>query len=281
MFNYPCMPFYPSEFLMEVTFLSDEQLGRYIKLLCYNHVFGRLDEEKIRSICHEGDDKILALFKRDEDGLFYHQRLEYENEKREAYSTAKVGKKAHKEKKRAQSVDKGVGKQTNTVGMIANTPLESEEREGDNKASADKDRAVSDTENKYNTEKHASALSESVPEAYGQASDTKTEQGRAREPKKTYGRFANVMLTDSEYRRLKKEFPSNYERKIDDLSVYIEQSGVKYRSHYATILSWDNRSKAGSRGKMTSYDPDDFFSASLKNAMEQFRAELDLSAEST
>lgn len=56
--------------------------------------------------------------------------------------------------------------------------------------------------------------------------------------KHKYGEFENVLLTDEEYEKLKKKFPTDYPRRIEDLSVYIKSKNKKYSSHYATILAW-------------------------------------------
>lgn len=56
--------------------------------------------------------------------------------------------------------------------------------------------------------------------------------------KHNYGEFENVLLSDEEYEKLKKKFPTDYPRRIEDLSVYIKSKNKKYSSHYAIILAW-------------------------------------------
>ncbi len=54
------------------------------------------------------------------------------------------------------------------------------------------------------------------------------------------GEFKNVLLTEEEFDKLK-TIP-NYEEKIEDLSIYLENNPKKkYASHYATILTWYRR----------------------------------------
>ena len=60
--------------------------------------------------------------------------------------------------------------------------------------------------------------------------------------KNVYGEFKNVLLTDDELEKLKQRFP-DYELRIEKLSNYIASKGVKYKSHYATILSWARNDK--------------------------------------
>jgi len=63
--------------------------------------------------------------------------------------------------------------------------------------------------------------------------------------KHTYGEFQNVLLSDEELEKLKEEF-IDYELRIEKLSNYIASKGVKYKSHYATILSWARNDKTSS-----------------------------------
>lgn len=58
--------------------------------------------------------------------------------------------------------------------------------------------------------------------------------------KKTYGEFKNVLLTDEEYKKLKEK---NLLPLIETLSSYMASKGKKYKSHYATILTWNRKEK--------------------------------------
>lgn len=60
--------------------------------------------------------------------------------------------------------------------------------------------------------------------------------------KKKYGAGENVLLTDEEYEKLQARFPDYLER-IDRLSYYIGSKGVRYKSHYMTILNWASKEK--------------------------------------
>jgi hypothetical protein len=65
-----------------------------------------------------------------------------------------------------------------------------------------------------------------------------------RNTKKVYGEFNNILLTEDEYRKLTERFgAADCCRRIDDLSMGISSKGYKYKSHYATILSWDRLEK--------------------------------------
>lgn len=53
-----------------------------------------------------------------------------------------------------------------------------------------------------------------------------------------YGEYKNVLLSDDELNKLKTEFPTDWEERIERLSCYIESKGAKYKNHLATIRNW-------------------------------------------
>lgn len=58
---------------------------------------------------------------------------------------------------------------------------------------------------------------------------------------KAYGEFNNVILTDSELKKLKERYPNEYIDTIESLSRYIEiepKKTKRYKSHYAVICQW-------------------------------------------
>ena len=65
--------------------------------------------------------------------------------------------------------------------------------------------------------------------------------------KHRYGEYSNVLLSDSEYEKLKEEFPNDYQERIDKLSEYIASTGKKYKNFLATIRSWAKRDKSNAK----------------------------------
>lgn len=63
--------------------------------------------------------------------------------------------------------------------------------------------------------------------------------------KQPYGEFNNVLLSDEEYKKLTDRFNSECPERIERLSTYLASKGVKYKSHYAVILSWALKDKQG------------------------------------
>ena len=56
--------------------------------------------------------------------------------------------------------------------------------------------------------------------------------------KSGYGEYGNVLLTEEEFGRVKREFPTDWRARIDGLSAYVASTGKAYKSHFATIRNW-------------------------------------------
>lgn len=85
----PAILFYPSDFLAGTFMMSDEQVGRYIRLLCIQHQKGRLSEKDMLNICKTYDEDIFEKFTKDENGKYYNKRLEEEIQKRINYTESR------------------------------------------------------------------------------------------------------------------------------------------------------------------------------------------------
>ena len=81
----PAILFYPTEFIMETYLMTDEEIGKYIKLLCNFQFHGHLNEKKIEDICGGHISRIFNLLEKDKDGLYYHKRTDYEKERRKVF----------------------------------------------------------------------------------------------------------------------------------------------------------------------------------------------------
>jgi hypothetical protein len=68
-----------------------------------------------------------------------------------------------------------------------------------------------------------------------------TEQKKSPQ-KLSHGEFKNVLLSDEEHRKLVEQLNENaVTTLIGELDQYIESTGKKYKSHYATIQTWARR----------------------------------------
>jgi hypothetical protein len=81
----PAVLFYTSDFLSGVIDMDMDERGQYITLLCAQHQKGRLSEKTIRLLVGSVSVSVLAKFKRDENGLYFNERMEFEAQKRSKY----------------------------------------------------------------------------------------------------------------------------------------------------------------------------------------------------
>lgn len=59
--------------------------------------------------------------------------------------------------------------------------------------------------------------------------------------KHQYGTYNNVLLSDTELEKLKTEFPTDWQERIDNVSGYCRSHGKSYRDYLATIRNWARR----------------------------------------
>ena len=92
----PAFLFYSSDFLTGTMFMSDTQIGKYIKILCTQHQKGHLSEKDMLKICKRYDKDIFEKFVKDEDEKYYNIRLEKEITKRREYSKSRSDNRKNK-----------------------------------------------------------------------------------------------------------------------------------------------------------------------------------------
>jgi len=110
---------------------------------------------------------------------------------------------------------------------------------------------------------------------------------KAKPVKHKYGEYKNVLLTDDELQKLKTEY-SDYQNRIERLSSYVESTGKKYKSHYATIRNWarNDAEKPGRKEPVPSwmsknqqnYDFDELENDLLSNGAKTVGNDTDLAA---
>ena len=70
-----------------------------------------------------------------------------------------------------------------------------------------------------------------------------------------YGEYNNVLLSDEELEKLKSEFPRDYQKRIENLSGYMESKGRSYKNHLATIRNWARMNGETPATKQTTQKP--------------------------
>jgi len=91
----PAFLFYTSDFLTGTLTMTDEQVGKYIRLLCLQHQKGELSEKDMLFICKSHDEDIFSKFKII-DGKYFNERLKEESIKRIKYSESRRNNKLKK-----------------------------------------------------------------------------------------------------------------------------------------------------------------------------------------
>lgn len=66
-------------------------------------------------------------------------------------------------------------------------------------------------------------------------------------PRHKHGEYQNVLLSDDDLDKLKTEFPSDWNQRIQRLSEYMASSGKSYKNHLATIRNWARRDKPAAK----------------------------------
>ena len=72
----------------------------------------------------------------------------------------------------------------------------------------------------------------------------KTKQNKTKKEKAVrhkYGQYQNVLLSDDELEKLKTEFPSDWQERIERVSEYCASKGATYKNYLATIRNWAKR----------------------------------------
>ncbi len=71
-----------------------------------------------------------------------------------------------------------------------------------------------------------------------------------KEVRHKYGEYSNVLLTDTDLEKLRSEFPTDWEDRIENLSAYIASTGKSYKNHLATIRNWARKEKQSTIGQV-------------------------------
>ena len=84
----PAVLLYTSDFLSGTYTMSDEQVGKYIRLLCFQHQKGKLTEKDMQSICKGYDEEVYSKFDVI-DGYYVNKRMYEEAEKRSKFTESR------------------------------------------------------------------------------------------------------------------------------------------------------------------------------------------------
>lgn len=82
----PAVLFYTSDFLAGVSLMSMKERGQYITLLCLQRERGHLSLKDMEKAVGKISGEVKSKFEKDDDGLFFNDRMEEEIKKRDAHS---------------------------------------------------------------------------------------------------------------------------------------------------------------------------------------------------
>ncbi len=116
----PAVLFYTSDFLSGTFTMDNEQVGKYIRLLCLQHQKGKLSEKDMLSICKAYDNEIWDKFKV-EDGLYYNERMFNETIRRQKFSESRRNNaKSPKKESTSEAYAKHMETETENITITIN-----------------------------------------------------------------------------------------------------------------------------------------------------------------
>ena len=96
--------FYVNDFDSGTKFFSDEQVGKYLRLLIAQFQHGALSEKQVLFICRELDEDILKKFQKDGNGNYFNVRLADEIQKRSRFSESRSNNRKRKIKEEVKNI---------------------------------------------------------------------------------------------------------------------------------------------------------------------------------
>lgn len=102
----PAVLFYFQDFLVGTEFMTDEETGKYIRILCHQADKGALSKIHLERICGgKIPDAIIEKLKQNGDGKYYQERMKIEKEKRVNYSESRRKNRVKKDNKICKTYD--------------------------------------------------------------------------------------------------------------------------------------------------------------------------------
>ena len=100
----PAVLFYTSDFLSGTFTMNNEQVGKYIRLLCLQHQNGRLTDKDMLNICGSYDIDVYSKFVKDGE-FYYNEKMKNESERRKKYTESRSkNRNSHTEQPNKQPV---------------------------------------------------------------------------------------------------------------------------------------------------------------------------------
>ena len=120
----PAYRLYTSDFLVRNSDLTDEQVGQFIRLLCFQHQNGHLTEATMLLFCKgKKDELIFSRFRLNGKGLYYNEEMDNEINRRHGIcETNKENIEEYWEKKRLAEEKKEASLEKEKNSVNTNIP---------------------------------------------------------------------------------------------------------------------------------------------------------------
>ena len=117
----PAVLFYFQDFLVGTEFMTDDEVGKYIRILCHQADKGALCLDKLKRICRsEVPEAIMEKLSHDENGNYYQKRMQLEREKRVSYSESRRNNRTKKEDNICKTYDKHMENENININIDIN-----------------------------------------------------------------------------------------------------------------------------------------------------------------
>ena len=115
----PAFLFYSADFLTGTYLMSDEQVGKYIRLICLQHQKGRIKPKEFSKIVN-GDEDLIEKFTIDQEGNYFNERLEDEVIRRMRFTDSRRKNAKGKQKAYAEHMHKHMENENENINESKN-----------------------------------------------------------------------------------------------------------------------------------------------------------------
>lgn len=117
----PAVLFYFQDFLVGTDFMSADEVGKYIRILCHQADKGSLTLSQLKRIC-EGSvpEAVMEKLKIDDEGKYYQERMRTEREKRMNYSESRRQNRVKKENNICKTYDSHMENENENINTLKN-----------------------------------------------------------------------------------------------------------------------------------------------------------------
>ncbi len=129
----PAVLLYTNDFLSGTYTMTDEQVGKYIRLLCYQHQKGKLSEKDMQTICKGYDEDVYAKFEII-DGYYINQRMYLESERRSKFTESRRKNASAKHMdKHMENENENINENNTEIVIVTESEIKNENGDKDEK----------------------------------------------------------------------------------------------------------------------------------------------------